>query len=103
MGRMADTKTTLEIHLQPGAKKSEIVGFRGNVLWVKVAAPPEKGKANDALIELLSGILSLPKKDLSLVRGLTSRQKVVAVSSMSMETMRSKLARFMPDKQLPLT
>jgi len=70
---------------------------------VKVAAPPEKGKANVALIELVADWLSLPKSDLSIVRGFTSRQKVIAINNMTAATLKSKLNRISPGKQLPLT
>jgi uncharacterized protein (TIGR00251 family) len=100
---MVDSKATIEIHLQPGAKKSEVIGLRDGVLWVRVAAPPEKGRANEALIELLSKLLAVPRRDLSLVRGLTSRQKVIAISGIEPEILKSKIARFLPERQLPLT
>jgi uncharacterized protein (TIGR00251 family) len=100
---MADSKATLEIHLQPGAKSNEIIGFREGVLWVRVVAPPEKGRANDALIELMAKLLSLPKSDLALVRGFTSRQKVIAINGLSTEALKDKLTLILPGKQLPLT
>jgi len=90
---MTDSKATLEIHLQPGAKSNEIIGFRDGVLWVKVAAPPEKGRANGALIELMAKSLSVPKSDLTLVRGFTSRQKVIAIKGLTTEALKEKLTR----------
>jgi len=100
---MTDSKATLRIHLQPGAKSNEIIGFRDGVLWVKVAAPPDKGRANAALIELLAKTLSVPKSDLTLVRGITSRQKVIAINGLTTEALKKKLTRNVPEKQLPLT
>jgi uncharacterized protein len=100
---MTENKATLEIHLQPGAKSNEIIGFRDDVLWVKVAAPPDKGRANAALIELLAKSLSIPKSDLSLVRGFTSRQKVIAINGLTTTALKGKLTRDVPGKQLPLT
>lgn len=100
---MADNKATIEIHLQPGAKKSEVLGFRGDVLWVKVSAPPEKGKANSAVIELLADWLSLPKSDLSIIRGFTARQKLIAINGLTTEALKVKIARIIPERQLPLT
>jgi len=100
---MTDSKSTLEIHLQPGAKNSEIIGLREGVLWVKVAAPPEKGRANGALIELMAKLLSVPKSDLAIVRGFTSRQKVIAINGLTTEALKEKLTRNVLGKQLPLT
>lgn len=75
---------TLSVRLQPGARKNEIVGLRepddrSSVLLVRVTAPPEKGKANAALLKLLSKQLAIPRKDLSLLLGGQDRRKVVLV------------------------
>jgi len=99
---MTDSKAILEIHLQPGAKSNEIIGFRDGVLWVKVAAPPERGRANGALIELMAKSLSVPKSDLALIRGFASRQKVIAINGLTIEALKEKLTRNVPGKQLPL-
>ena len=100
---MTENKATLEIHLQPGAKGNEIIGFRDGVLWVRVAAPPNKGQANNALLTLMAKSLSVPKSDLTLVSGFTSRQKVIAINGLTTEALNEKLTRNMPGKQLPLT
>ena len=99
---MTNSKAILEIHLQPGAKSNEIIGFRDGVLWVKVAAPPERGRANGALIELMAKSLSVPKSDLALIRGFASRQKVIAINGLTIEALKEKLTRNVPGKQLPL-
>ena len=100
---MTENKATLEIHLQPGAKGNEIIGFRDGVLWVRVAAPPNKGQANNALLTLMAKLLSVPKSDLAIVRGFTSRHKVIAIHSLTPEALKEKLTQALPGKQLPLT
>lgn len=70
----------LTLHIQPGAKKTEVVGLHGDALKVRLAAPPVDGKANDALIAFLADRLGLAKARISLVSGQTSRRKCVAVS-----------------------
>lgn len=87
--------TKLQIHATPKAKKSEILGWAVDVdgrqvLKVRVAAPPEDGKANAELIRLLAHALKLPKSALSLSRGATSRYKTVEISD---ETAPQKIAQ----------
>ena len=69
----------------PGAAKDEIVGIWRGVkaeqrLAVKVTAPPDKGKANAAIIKLISKTLGLPKSAVSIMAGETSRLKTVALA-----------------------
>lgn len=73
----------LTLHIQPGAKKSEIVGTHGEALKIRLAAPPVDGKANDCLIEFLAGLLAIPRSDVELVSGQTSRRKRVRVRDVS--------------------
>jgi hypothetical protein len=62
----------------PNAGASAVVGVRNGELVVRLGAQPEKGKANRALIELLSEVLGVPRSSLRLVSGETARHKVVA-------------------------
>lgn len=74
-----------------GAPRSEVVGFTDGAWRVKVAAPPVKGKANRELIAYLSRQLGVSKDALTIVRGHTSRNKVVAVAGMSLEDVAERL------------
>lgn len=74
-----DGSATLSLHIQPGAKKTEVMGLHGEALKLRLAAPPVDGKANAALLRFVAEILDLPKADVELKSGQTSRQKVVAV------------------------
>lgn len=69
----------LAVHVQPGAKRTEIVGEHGDALKIRLAAPPVDGKANDALLAFLADTLGLPRREVSLRAGQTSRRKLVAV------------------------
>ncbi|WP_457678072.1 DUF167 domain-containing protein [Thermovibrio sp.] len=60
-------------------------------LKVKVTAPPEKGKANEALIELLSKRLKVPKRSISIVSGQTSRVKRVFIEGIDFATLQERL------------
>ncbi len=75
----ADGRITLTLHIQPGAKKTEIAGRHGDALKIRLAAPPVDGKANEALIRYIAEQLKLPKSAVSLKSGQTSRQKVLEV------------------------
>lgn len=74
-----DGAATLNLHIQPGAKKTEVMGLHGEALKLRLAAPPVDGKANTALLRFVAEVLDLPKADVELKSGQTSRQKVVAV------------------------
>ena len=79
--RGGDGKITLTLHIQPGAKKTEIIGLHGDALKIRLAAPPIDGKANAALIEFLAARLGLNKSAVSLKSGQTSRRKVLEVDT----------------------
>ncbi len=72
----------ISVRVQPNAKKSELVGFSDGVWQVRVSVPPVKGKANAALIALLSEVLGVGKSCLHIVKGLTSRNKVIAIDGL---------------------
>lgn len=65
----------LEVHAQPGARRTAIVGEHAGRLKVAVNAPPLEGRANEALIELLSEKLELPRRAVVLEAGSTGRDK----------------------------
>ena len=78
--REHDGTTTLTLHIQPGAKKTEIAGLHGDALKIRLAAPPVDGKANAALIEFLARQLDMAKSAIRLKTGESSRRKVVEIS-----------------------
>ena len=63
----------------PGTSKTEFAGIREGRLWIRLAAMPEKGKANAELIAFLAKALGCPKRDLALLRGEASRLKTLAL------------------------
>ena len=73
----------LRLHIQPGAKKTEIAGLHGEALKIRLAAPPVDGKANASLIEFLARQLGVSKSAVELVSGETSRAKRVHVSGVT--------------------
>lgn len=75
----ADGGVTLTLHIQPGAKKTEIAGLHGDALKIRLAAPPVDGKANEALQRFVAETLGVPRTAVSLKSGNTSRRKVLEV------------------------
>ncbi len=73
----------LRVRARPGASRNKLEGLHGGALKVAVTAPPEKGKANKALLATLAKALGLPKNGLTLAKGETSRDKWVSVAGMS--------------------
>lgn len=70
----------LSLHIQPGARKTEIAGLYDGALKLRLAAPPVDGKANEALLHYLAERLGLPRRALELKSGATSRRKLVRVN-----------------------
>ncbi len=79
---------TLALHIQPGAKKTELVGEHGDRLKIKIKAPPVEGEANLYLIEFLAKLLKVPKSKVHLLSGESSRQKLVLVELTMDEALR---------------
>jgi uncharacterized protein (TIGR00251 family) len=70
----------LSVRVIPRSPKSKIDGRRGDAILVRLAAPPVDGAANEALIDLLSREFQLPKRQISIVAGATSRDKRVEIA-----------------------
>jgi uncharacterized protein len=81
----------LEIKAVPNAPKSEVVGWLGEALKVKLKAPPIDGKANAELCSFLAKTLGLPKGAVQLDRGATSRKKMVLIEGLDLEELRARL------------
>ena len=74
---MASPSTRVRVRVSPGARRTELVGRHGEAWKVRVAAAPERGRANEAVLDLLSRELELPRRSVSLVSGHAVREKVV--------------------------
>ena len=70
---------TLELHVQPGASRTEFAGKHGERIKVRLAARAQDGKANEALIEFLARHYGVPKRSVRITAGLKSRQKRVVI------------------------
>jgi len=87
----ADGRSVLTLHIQPGAKQTEIAGGYGDALKIRLAAPPVDGKANAALLEFIAGKLGVAKRSVTLKSGQASRRKVVEVDGAPTDTARRLL------------
>ena len=76
----------LELHVQPGATRTEFAGEHGGRLKLRLAAPPVEGKANAALVEFLAGYFNVPKRNVRITAGLKSRRKRVLVEGAQWKT-----------------
>ncbi len=76
---------TLTLHIQPGAKRSEIAGLHGEALKIRLAAPPVEGRANEALLKFVAELFGVPARQVELKQGAQSRHKVVAVTGSKVE------------------
>lgn len=87
----ADGAVLLKVAARPGASRSAIQGLVGDALKVAVQAPPEKGKANDELVRFLARTLGLRRPQVTLVKGDTSRDKVVRVEGLDADALRAAI------------
>ena len=81
----------LAVKLQPRASKNEIIGALGEELRIKVTAPPVDAAANEALVRLLAETLDCPRGKVELIRGHTSRHKIIKLHGLTPEVVMAKL------------
>jgi hypothetical protein len=83
---------TLTLHIQPGAKRSELAGLHGEALKIRLAAPPVEGRANEALLKFIAGLFDVPVRQVELKQGSQSRHKVVAITGSTVDPERLLVA-----------
>jgi uncharacterized protein (TIGR00251 family) len=81
----------ISLRVYPNAARNEVVGFADGVLRLKITAAPIKGEANRELIAFLSRLLGVDKSALSIIKGHTSRNKLLAVSGLAPEEVIQRL------------
>lgn len=82
----------IPVRAQPGAKKNAVTGVHAGQLKVAVTQAPEKGKANQALIEVLAEALQVPRSRISLISGATSGQKKFRVEGIDLASLCDRIA-----------
>ena len=82
---------TLKLRIVPNAKRDEVAGEYGDSVKVKVVAPAVEGKANEARLEFIAEKLRVHRRDLALVAGEKSRDKIVAIEGIEPGEARRRL------------
>jgi uncharacterized protein len=80
---MPDNQIKVPVKVLPNAARNEIIGLQNGVWRLKIAAPPDKGKANKELIDFLSEALAVRKDSLAVLRGHASRDKLISIEGLS--------------------
>ena len=83
----------MRVRVAAGARRSEIVGRHGNAWRVRVVAAPERGRANDEVLDLLAATLGLRRPQLKLVAGASSRDKLVELRGIETSVAEERLER----------
>jgi len=87
----------LALRVQPGAKRSQLLARMASGEWkVAVAAPPLEGRANEAVVELVSDLLGVKRRQVTVARGASSRRKVVEVEGVSEAEAEARLTAALP-------
>ena len=87
----------LSLRVQPGASRSALLARLANGGWkVAVSAPPVEGRANEAVVELVSELLGVKRRQVRVARGMSSRSKLVEVEGVSAAEAESRLAAALP-------
>ncbi|MFY9579408.1 MAG: DUF167 domain-containing protein [Gaiellaceae bacterium] len=83
--------TRLRLRVSPGATRAGVVGRHGEGWKIRVAAPPEGGRANDDVVRLLADTLSLPRDSVMLVSGHGGRNKIVELTGIDPDRVERRL------------
>ena len=81
----------LKLRIVPNAKRDEVAGEYGCAVKIKVSAPAVEGKANEALLEFIAEKLRLHRRDIALVAGKKSRDKIVEIAGVEADEVRRRL------------
>jgi uncharacterized protein (TIGR00251 family) len=89
---MASLPIRLHLRVSPGAGRSRLVGRHGDAWKLRVAAAPERGRANAEVVDLLAASLDLRRPDVRIVSGASSRDKTVEIVGITLEEAERRLA-----------
>jgi uncharacterized protein (TIGR00251 family) len=79
--RIGRGRITVEVAVRPGASRSAIRSVDDRGLNLDIAAPAERGKANEELLRMIASIVGAPRRSISILKGESSRRKVIAITS----------------------
>jgi len=86
-----DGSTRIALRVAPGAPHAKVVGRHGTAWKLRVTAPPEDGKANEAVLRLLAETLGLPRRHITIVSGHGARDKVVSLAGLRPDEVERRL------------
>ena len=89
---MQGVSSRLRLHVAPGAKRAGVVGRHGDAWKVSVAAPPENGRANEAVVRLLADTLDVPRSSVELVSGHSAKDKIVQLAGIEPDDIERRLS-----------
>lgn len=89
---MAASSTRIRVRVSPGARRGGVAGRVGEVWKLRVTAPAEGGRANDAVVRLLADTVDVPRRQVALVSGHTAREKVVELEGVEAAEVERRLA-----------
>lgn len=89
---MAAPSTRVRVRVSPGARRGGVTGRVGEVWKLRVTAPAEGGRANEAVVRLLANTMDVPRRSVSLVSGHTARDKVVELEGLEAAEVERRLA-----------
>lgn len=81
--RTRERDVTFAVSVQPRASRTMIRGEVDGVIRISLAAPPVDGAANEELIRFLAGLLRVPRRDISIIAGLSSKKKVISIEGVT--------------------
>ena len=90
----------LPVAVQPRASRNAVGGIHGNALKLLLMAPPVEGAANAACLRFLADLLGVSRARLSILRGTKGRQKLIRITDMSVDALRTRLRGLFPDVDL---
>lgn len=82
----------IAVKVVPGARKSRVVGRLGDAVKVQVSAPPEKGKANEAVVQVLAEFLGVRGGQVTVIAGQTTPRKTVQIEGIDPATLEARLS-----------
>ena len=89
---MEPRRARLHLRVSPGADRPVVVGRHGDAWKIRVVAPPERGRANASVVELLAASLEMRRLDVRIVSGTTSRDKVFELTGLTLAEAEQRLA-----------
>jgi uncharacterized protein (TIGR00251 family) len=81
----------LNLRVSPGAGRSAVVGRHGDGWKLRVASPPERGRANASVVDLIAASLEVRRPDVRIVAGAVSRDKIVEIVGLTLEEAERRL------------